>query len=267
MKDRCKMTTVKIRKKKEEGEKVTMLTAYEYTTAKLLDDSGIDIILVGDSAGNVMAGYETTVYVTMEQMVMHIEWVKRATKYALLVGDMPFMSYQTGIDKAVENAGRFMKAGAEAVKLEGGEEVIDVVRKLISYGIPVMGHLGLRPQSVHQLGGYSIQGKEERAAEKMKNDAKLLDEAGVFAMVLEKIPAELGKDISESVGCVTIGIGAGKFTDGQVLVTSDLLGLTQSFKPKFLRKYADCGEIYLEAFKKYIDDVKSQKYPSDKESY
>ena len=267
MEERCKITTAKIKAKKERGEKITMLTAYDFTMAGLIDEAGVDIMLVGDSAGMVMSGYETTVYVSMEQMLMHTEWVKRATKYAMIVGDMPFLSYQAGIDKAVKNAGKFLKAGAQAVKLEGGAEVVEIVKRLTDFGIPVMGHLGLTPQSVHKIGGYPVQGKNEKAAEKMKKDAKLLDEAGVFGMVLEKIPASLGKEITESVTCATIGIGAGKYTDGQVLVSHDLLGLTEKFKPKFLRKYLNGSEIFLETFKKFIDDIRSSKFPSDEESY
>ncbi|MFC1726887.1 3-methyl-2-oxobutanoate hydroxymethyltransferase [candidate division KSB1 bacterium] len=246
---------------------MAMLTAYDFTMAGLIDEAGVDIMLVGDSAGMVMAGFETTVYVSMEQMIMHIEWVKRATRYAMIVGDMPFLSYQAGMDNAVKNAGKFLKAGAEGVKLEGGEEVVDIVKRLTGFGFPVMGHLGLTPQSVHKFGGYPIQGMTEKAAEKMKKDAKLLDEAGVFGMVLEKIPASLGKEITESVSCATIGIGAGRFTDGQVLVSHDLLGLTEKFKPKFLRKYLNGSEIFADTFRKFISDIKSSKFPSDEESY
>jgi len=267
MGEREKITTSKVREKKLNGEKITMLTAYDYTTAKIIDESGIELILIGDSAGNIMSGYQTTVYVNMDQMLMHTEWVKRAVKYGLIISDMPFLSYQVSIEKAIENAGKFLKAGAEAVKLEGGEEIIEIVRKLIGFGIPVMGHLGLTPQSVHHFGGYKVQGKNDESAKKMMKDAKLLDEAGVFAIVLEKIPSELGKKITESVNCATIGIGAGKHTDGQVLVSSDLLGLTKAFKPKFLRKYANCAEIYKNAFQNYINDVKNLNYPSDEESY
>ncbi|HHJ52581.1 MAG TPA: 3-methyl-2-oxobutanoate hydroxymethyltransferase [Caldithrix abyssi] len=263
-----RVTVPSIIKMKEKGEPIAMLTAYDALMADILDRSGIDIVLVGDSAGMVMGGYETTLSVTMEEMLFYTKSVRRGVNRALLVADMPFLSYQTGTDEAVRNAGRFLQeAGAEAVKLEGGRVVTNTIKKMVDYGIPVMGHLGLTPQSIHQLGGYSVQGKEEAMAQRLKEDALLLQEAGVFSLVLEKIPAALAKEITRSLRIPTIGIGAGADCDGQVLVAHDMLGMYEKFKPKFVRRYAELAKTMMEAFDRYIDDVKNRRFPSEDESY
>lgn len=263
-----KVTVKTLFEMKKRGEKIAMLTAYDFLMAKLLDESGIDIILVGDSLGNVFQGHETTLPVTVEDMIYHAKAVCRGIKRAMVVVDMPFLSYQVSPEEAVKNCGRVLKETcAEGVKLEGGGEIIDVVRKLTSVGIPVMGHLGLTPQSIHKFGGYNVRGVEENEAEKILNDAKALESAGAFAIVLEKIPSELAKRVTSSVSIPTIGIGAGPSCDGQVLVVYDMLGLFEEFKPKFVRRYAELAQIIREAFKNYISDVKTGKFPSESESY
>jgi len=253
---------------KKEGKRITTLTAYDYTMASLLDESGVDIVLVGDSCGNVCAGYETTLPVTMDEMLYHLKSVRRGVKRALLVADMPFMSYQENMEQALHNAGRFMKeGGAEAVKVEGGEPVCPVVKRLVEIGIPVMGHLGFTPQSVHEFGGYGLRGVEEKEAEQIKKSAVALQEAGAFAMVLEKIPAKLAAEVSALVQIPTIGIGAGSHCDGQVLVTYDMLGLFDQVKYKFVRRYANLAGEIRRATAEFCDDVRAGRFPDDSESY
>jgi 3-methyl-2-oxobutanoate hydroxymethyltransferase len=263
-----KITVPDILDMKKRGEKIAALTAYDYLMAELLDEAGMDIILVGDSAGMVVAGNKTTLPISMEEMLYHTRMVSKGVKKALLVADMPFLSYQVSISSGIENAGRFLKeAGAEAVKVEGGKVVAELVSKLVDYGIPVMGHLGLTPQSINKFGSYKLQGAEEKTANILKRDANLLEEAGVFSLVLEKVPANLAKDISESISIPTIGIGAGPFCDGQVLVSHDMLGLFDKFKPKFVRRYASLGEDIRKAFGEYIRDVKNSSFPNPDESF
>ncbi len=263
-----RVTVPSIIKMKERQEPIAMLTAYDALMADLVDRSGIDIILVGDSAGMVMGGYENTLAVTMDDMLFYTKSVRRGVNRALLVADMPFMSYQAGLEDAVRNAGRFLQeAGAEAVKLEGGKPIAKIIHRLTEIGIPVMGHLGLTPQSVHQLGGYGVQGKEDAPARRLKEEALLLQEAGVFSLVLEKVPAALATEISQSLRIPTIGIGAGNGCDGQVLVTHDMLGLYDKFKPKFVRRYAELGKDMLNAVAHYIEDVKNKDFPNAHESY
>jgi len=262
-----KITVPFIKKMKERQEKISVLTAYDYLMAEMLDNAGIDIILVGDSAGMVVAGFETTLRVTMDMMLYHVSVVNRGVKKALLVADMPFLSYQTSAADAIRNAGRFLQVGAEAVKLEGGEPVADTIKNLVNIGIPVMGHLGLTPQSINQFGSYRLVGKEETDADKLVKNAKILEQAGVFSLVLEKIPSGVAKKITESINIPTIGIGAGKHCDGQVLVSHDMLGIFDKFEPKFVRRYANLGLEMREAFKKYTADVKSGKFPDEDESY
>ena len=260
------VTTSQLKKMKEQGEKISMITSYDYSMASIVDGAGIDIILVGDSAANVMAGHKTTLPITLDQMIYHASSVVRGVERAFVVCDMPFGTYQGDPITALHSAVRIMKeSGADGVKLEGGEEIIDSVKKILTAGIPVMGHLGLTPQSVHQLGGYSVQAKEEAAAEKLIADAKLLEEAGCFAVVLEKIPAALAKRVSEALTIPTIGIGAGGATDGQVLVVHDMLGITNDFSPRFLRRYADLHGIMSEAIEHYVSDVKAKDFPNEKE--
>ena len=262
------VTTSQLKKMKEQGEKISMITSYDYSMASIVDGAGIDIILVGDSAANVMAGHKTTLPITLDQMIYHASSVVRGVERAFVVCDMPFGTYQGDPITALHSAVRIMKeSGADGVKLEGGEEIIDSVKKILTAGIPVMGHLGLTPQSVHQLGGYSVQAKEEAAAEKLIADAKLLEEAGCFAVVLEKIPAALAKRVSEALTIPTIGIGAGAGTDGQVLVVHDMLGINKGFSPKFLRRYANLHDIMTEAVEHYIADVKSCDFPNENEQY
>jgi 3-methyl-2-oxobutanoate hydroxymethyltransferase len=259
-----KVTTQDFRVKKQGGQRITMLTAYDYATALALDQAGIDSILVGDSLGMVVLGYENTLPVTMEDMLHHCKAVSRGARRAFLVGDMPFMSYQVSVGKAVENAGRFLQeAGMDAVKLEGGRERLDAVRAIISTGIPVMGHLGLTPQSVHQLGGFRPQGKSALAGKRLLEDALLLQEAGCFGIVLESVPARLAELISKRLQIPTIGIGAGAACDGQVLVTHDLLGLFDRFTPKFVKKYTDLRRETLQAFSTYIDEVNRGIFPAE----
>jgi len=258
-----KITTHAFRQKKERGEPIAVLTGYDYPTALALDQAGIDAILVGDSLGMVVLGYENTLPVTMDEMLHHCRAVRRGTKTALLIGDMPFMSYQVSVEEAVLNAGRFLQQGGmEAVKLEGGRERLDVIRAIVGAGIPVMGHLGLTPQSINMFGGFRPQGRTAATAEKMLEDASLLEEAGCFSLVLEFVPARLAEMISKQLAIPTIGIGAGIGCDGQVLVTHDLLGLFDRFTPKFVRKYADLHTVMENAFKAYIADVQGRTFPA-----
>lgn len=262
------VTVPAIIRMKEQGQKITMLTAYDALMAQILDESGIDIILVGDSGGMVVGGHENTLAVTMDEMLFYAKAVRRGVKRALVAVDMPFMSYQVSISEAIKNAGRFLQeAGAEAVKLEGGKAIAETVHSLVKLGIPVIAHLGLTPQSIHQLGGYMVQGTKKEIAQQIKEDAGLLQEAGAFAIVLEKIPSAVAQEISQSLRIPTIGIGAGKHCDGQVLVSHDLLGLYERFKPKFVRRYAEMGKEMKEAFRQYIRDVQSGEFPGEDESY
>ncbi len=263
-----KITTNTLLDMKKNGEKITMLTAYDYSLARLVDNAGVDIILVGDSASNVMAGNETTVPMTLEHMIYHAKCVQKAVNRALIVVDMPFGTYQGDSKNALNSAIRIMKeAGGHAVKLEGGEEIVESIERILTAGIPVMGHLGLTPQSIYKFGTYTVRAKEEMEAEKLINDAKLLEKVGCFAIVLEKIPAKLAKKVSEAVNIPTIGIGAGVDCDGQVLVLHDLLGLTMEFNPRFLRRYLNLGEQIDEAIKQYCNDVRSCDFPNVDESY
>lgn len=263
-----KITTHTLLQLKAQGTKIAMITAYDYSFARLFDAAGIDVLLVGDSASNVMAGNETTVPITLEQMIYHAQCVVRGVNRSLVVVDMPFGSYQSNPDIAVASAIRIMKeTGGHSVKLEGGEEVIDSIRRIVSAGIPVMGHLGLTPQSIYKFGTYTVRAKEEAEAEKLKKDALLLQEAGCFALVLEKIPAALAKTVSGQLSIPTIGIGAGSYCDGQVLVMHDMLGINNEFKPRFLRQYLDLETLVTGAVQSYIRDVKSQDFPSGQESY
>ncbi len=253
---------------KQRGEKISMLTAYDFTSAKIIDQAGMDVILVGDSASNVMAGNITTLPITLDQMIYHAKSVMKATKRALVVVDLPFGSYQGDSKEALTSAIRIMKEShAEAVKLEGGSEVAESIQRVISAGIPVMGHLGLTPQSINKFGTYSVRAREEAEALKLKEDAKLLEELGCFAMVIEKVPAALAAEVAASVSIPVIGIGAGGGVDGQVLVMHDMLGLNTGFSPRFLRRYANMAEIMDQAVKEYIADVKSSDFPSPAESY
>lgn len=262
------MTTAKIRQMKANNEKITMLTSYDFTLASLVDEAGIDILLVGDSASNIVCGNQTTLPITVDEMIFLTKGVVRAAHHALVVCDMPFGSYQVSEEDGVRNAIRIMKeSGCDAVKLEGGEEVLPTVRHIIQAGVPVCGHLGLTPQSVNQFGGYGVRAKENAEAAKLLHDAKLLEEAGCFAIVLEKIPADLAKQVTEAVSCPTIGIGAGNATDGQVLVLHDMLGLNQGFKPKFLRHFAHLADEVKNAVGNYNTAVKESSFPSAEESY
>jgi 3-methyl-2-oxobutanoate hydroxymethyltransferase len=263
MSQRKKVTTLAFRQKKERGEPITMLTAYDYPTAMAIDKAGIDSILVGDSLAMVVLGYENTLPVTMDEMLHHARAVSRGAKSALLIGDMPFMSYQVSVEEAVRNAGRFLQQGGmDAVKLEGGRERADAIRAIVGAGIPVMGHLGLTPQSVHQLGGFRAQGKTASAGKRLLEDAQILEEAGAFGIVLESVPARLAEYISKKISIPTIGIGAGAGCDGQVLVTHDVLGLFDRFTPKFVKKYADLHAEMSKAFAEYIDDVETKRFPA-----
>ena len=263
-----KNTAVTFKNAKQKGEKLSMLTAYDYTTASLVDSAGINAILVGDSLGMVMLGYEDTLSVTMEDMIHHSKAVARGAKNTLVVTDMPFMSYHTSVYDAVVNAGRLMKEGrAGAVKLEGGAEFAEHISAIVKASIPVMGHIGLTPQSVNAFGGFKVQGKTNEAAQKLIDDAKALEKAGVFAIVVECVPAELGKAITEAVSVPVIGIGAGKYCDGQVLVYQDMLAMYDKMKPKFVKAYANIGEQMIEAFKAYDSEVKSGAFPTDEHSF
>lgn len=263
-----KVTTHRLTEMKLRGEKISMLTSYDYSMAKLVDEAGIDVILVGDSASNVMAGNQTTLPITLEQMIYHGKSVVNAVQRALVVVDLPFGTYQGNSRKALNSAIRIMKeTAADSVKLEGGSEVIDSVERILSAGIPVMGHLGLMPQSINKFGTYSVRAREEAEAEKLISDAKLLEEAGCFALVLEKIPAELGSQVAKSLQIPVIGIGAGSGVDGQVLVIHDMLGITQQFSPRFLRRYHNLAAEIKGAVGHYISDVKSGDFPNEKEQY
>ncbi len=263
-----KNTVLTFKQAKEKGEKLSMLTAYDYSTAKLIDEAGVNSILVGDSLGNVVLGYEDTISVTMEDMIHHSAAVARGAKNALVVCDMPFMSYQTSVYDAVVNAGRLMKEGrANAVKLEGGEEVCPQVKAIVDAGIPVCGHLGLTPQSINAFGGFKVQAKTEAAARKLINDAKLLEEAGAFAVVLECVPAKIADIVTKELSIPTIGIGAGNVCDGQVLVYQDMLGMFSDFTPKFVKRFADIGEVMKEAFANYDKEVKAGTFPEKKHEY
>jgi len=263
-----RVTTHTLQSMKDNGEKISMLTSYDYSLATIVDDAGIDVILVGDSASNVMAGHETTLPITLDQMIYHAQSVVRAAKRCLVVVDIPFGSYQGNSRVALDSAIRIMKeSGAHAVKVEGGEEIKDSVIRILSAGIPVMGHLGLTPQSIYKFGTYTVRAKENAEAEKLKEDAKLLEQIGCFAIVLEKIPATLAKEVAASVSIPVIGIGAGGDVDGQVLVLHDMLGINNEFSPRFLRKYLNLYEMINGAVKQYINDVKSNDFPNDKEQY
>jgi 3-methyl-2-oxobutanoate hydroxymethyltransferase len=263
-----RITTNTLQKMKSAGKKISMLTAYDYSFARIFDAAGVDVILVGDSASNVMAGHETTLPITLDQMIYHASSVIRGAKRCLVVVDLPFGSYQSNGDVALASAIRIMKeTGAHAIKLEGGEEVVDSVKRIISAGIPVMAHLGLTPQSIYKFGTYNVRAKEEDEANKLRSDAKLLQEAGCFAVVLEKIPASLAKDVSASLQIPTIGIGAGPYCDGQVLVMHDMLGINTEFKPRFLRQYLNIHEQVTKAVHRYIDDVRTGDFPNESESY
>jgi 3-methyl-2-oxobutanoate hydroxymethyltransferase len=263
-----KVTTNTLQKMKAAGEKISMITAYDFSFAKIFDAAGIDVILVGDSASNVMAGHETTLPVTLEQMIYHAQSVIRAIDRCLIVVDLPFGSYQSNSDIALASAIRIMKeTGAHSIKLEGGEEVLDSIKRIVSAGIPVMGHLGLTPQSIYKFGTYTVRAKEENEANKLRKDARLLEEVGCFGIVLEKIPATLAKEVSESLSIPTIGIGAGRHCDGQVLVMHDMLGINTEFKPRFLRQYLNIHEQATKAVKQYIKDVKAKDFPNETEQY
>ena len=263
-----KNTTTSIMQMKNSGHKISMLTAYDYTTARLLDEAGVNTILVGDSLGNVILGYEDTISVTVEDMIHHSAAVARGAKNALVVTDLPFMSYQTSVYDAVVNAGRLMKEGrAGAVKLEGGKEVCPQIKAIVSAGIPVVAHLGLTPQSINTFGGFKVQGKTEAAAKKLIEDAKAVEEAGAFLLVLECVPAKLAKLVTESINIPTIGIGAGAGCDGQVLVNQDMLGMFSDFTPKFVKRFANVGEIIREAVKTYIAEIDDGTFPAEEHCY
>jgi 3-methyl-2-oxobutanoate hydroxymethyltransferase len=267
-KEAKRVTTNTIQKMKADGEKISMLTVYDYSFAKIFDAAGLDIFLVGDSASNVVAGHETTLPITLDQMIYHASSVVRGVHHGLVVVDMPFGTYQSDSENALASAVRIMKeSGAHALKLEGGEEIIESVKKIIRAGIPVMGHLGLTPQSIYKFGTYNVRAKENAEAEKLKQDALLLQEAGCFGIVLEKIPALLAKEVSKSLHIPTIGIGAGPYCDGQVLVMHDMLGINTEFKPRFLRQYLQLHDQISLAVQNYISDVKNNKFPNDSESY
>ena len=263
-----RITTHQLREMKNRGEKIAMLTAYDFSMAKIIDGAGIDIILVGDSASNVMAGHETTLPITLDQMIYHAASVVRAAKRSLVIVDLPFGTYQGSSGEALRSSIRIMKeSGAHAVKLEGGTEVKESVDRILSAGIPVMGHLGLTPQSIYKFGTYTVRAKEEHEANKLVEDAQVLEKCGCFGIVLEKIPANLAKKVSKSISIPTIGIGAGPDVDGQVLVMQDMFGISKEFKPRFLRRYADLHTIMTDAVIKYIADVKSKDFPNESEKY
>lgn len=266
--DRRKVTTLRLSEMKESNEKIACLTAYDAISARIFDECGIDLILVGDSLGNVVQGLDTTIPVTLDQVIYHTKAVQNGVKRAMVVADMPFMTYQISVEDAFYNAGRLMKeAGAEAVKLEGGEYIADKVKVMTEAGIPVMGHLGLTPQSIHKFGSYRTRGTNQEEANKIFNDAICLEQAGAFCIVLEKIPNQLAKKITSTLKIPTIGIGAGPYCDGQVLVYSDMLGLTTDFNPRFVRRYAYLREIISEATSRYLEDIKNQEFPNLNESY
>lgn len=263
-----RVTTHVLYEMKENGEKISMLTGYDYSMARIIDTAGIDVILVGDSASNVMAGHETTLPITLDQMIYHASSVVRAVERALVVVDMPFGSYQGNSKEALSNAIRIMKeSGGHAVKMEGGQEILESISRILTAGIPVMGHLGLTPQSIYKFGTYVVRAKEQEEAERLIEDAKALEEAGCFAIVLEKIPADLATKVAKEVNIPIIGIGAGGGVDGQVLVVHDMLGINNEFKPRFLRKYHNLFEEMLGSFQRYIEDVRSGDFPNDQEQY
>lgn len=263
-----RITTNTVQEMKIRGERISMLTAYDYSMAAIIDDAGIDIILVGDSASNVMAGHETTLPITLDQMIYHASSVVRAAKRALVIVDLPFGSYQGNSKEALNSAIRIMKeSGAHGVKIEGGVEIAESVSRILTAGIPVMGHLGLTPQSIYKFGTYTVRAKQEAEAKKLKEDAAKLEEQGCFGVVLEKIPAKLAKEVTESLKIPTIGIGAGQHCDGQVLVIHDMVGLNKGFKPRFLRQYANLYDVMGDAVRHYISDVKAKEFPSEKEQY
>ena len=262
------VTTYRLTEMKQRGEKIAMLTSYDYSMAKIVDAAGVDVILVGDSAANVMAGYETTLPITLDMMIYHARSVVRAVNRALVVVDLPFGTYQGNSKVALDSAIRIMKeTEADAVKIEGGEEILESVQRILSAGIPVMGHLGLTPQSIHKFGTYAVRAREEAEAEKLLHDAHLLSEAGCFGIVLEKIPAALAARVTREIPTPTIGIGAGPGCDGQVLVIHDMLGINKGFSPRFLRRYADLHTVMTEAVEQYVSDVKSCDFPNEKEQY
>jgi 3-methyl-2-oxobutanoate hydroxymethyltransferase len=263
-----RITTNTLQKMKAGNEKISMITAYDFSFARIFDAAGVDVILVGDSASNVMAGHETTLPITLDQMIYHAASVIRGAHRCLVVVDLPFGSYQSNSEIALASSVRIMKeTGAHSIKLEGGEEVVDSIRRIVSAGIPVMGHLGLTPQSIYKFGTYTVRAKEEAEAAKLRHDAKMLEEAGCFAVVLEKIPATLAKEVTESLSIPTIGIGAGKYCDGQVLVMHDMLGINTEFKPRFLRQYLNLNDLVTGAVQKYISDVKKSGFPNESEQY
>ena len=267
-KDAKRITTQVVHEMKQSGEKIAMLTAYDYTMATVVDQAGVDIILVGDSASNVMAGHETTLPITLDQMIYHAQAVVRAAKRALVVVDLPFGTYQGNSKEALNSAIRIMKeSGAHAVKLEGGREVRESIERILSAGIPVMGHLGLTPQSIYKFGTYTVRAKEEEEALRLKEDAQMLADIGCFSIVFEKIPATLAGEVTATVSCPTIGIGAGADCDGQVLVLHDMLGITQAFSPRFLRRYSDMGDQMFRAIRQYVSDVRAVDFPNDSEKY
>lgn len=266
------VTTRRLHDMKSEGEKISMLTAYDYTTARILDRAGVDVILVGDSASNVFAGHNTTLPITIDQMIYHaravVRGVQAETSRAMVVIDMPFMSYQLSSEEALRNAGKIMKENeCDAVKIEGGNVIVDTVKRITDVGIPVMGHLGLIPQSIYKFGSYKVRAREEQEAEELLRDAKLLEEAGAFALVLEKIPADLAAEVTASISIPTIGIGAGGACDGQVLVINDMLGLSTEFHPRFVRRYAELDRVIFDAVSRYVDDVRGGSFPREDESY
>lgn len=266
--ERKKLTIPDIKKKKQEGQKITMLTAYDYPSGRLIDEAAIDVILVGDSLAMTVLGYESTVPVTMDEMIHHSKAVKRGVKYALIVGDMPFMSFNINTKETIRNAGRFIKeGGCEAVKLEGGFEVVDITKALVKAGIPVLGHIGLTPQTATQLGGFKVQGKDAKSAERLMESSLALEQAGCFAIVLECVPDQLAKLITERLKIPTIGIGAGPYCDGQVLVTNDMIGLFDRFVPKFVKKYKNLWPELLEAFKNYKKEVEDGGFPTEEFSF
>ena len=263
-----KVTTNSLQEMKRNGEKISMLTAYDYTLAKIVDSGGVDVILVGDSASNVIAGHETTIPITLDQMIYHATSVVKAVDRALIVTDIPFGSYQGNSIEALNSAIRIMKeSGTHSVKLEGGSEIIESIERILTAGIPVMGHLGLTPQSIYKFGTYTARAKEDEEAKKLINDAKLLEKVGCFAIVLEKVPAQLAKKVAHSISIPVIGIGAGNEVDGQVLVLHDMIGMTQEFNPRFLRRYLNLSNDIKKAVGQYVSDVKSVKFPNDKEQY
>ena len=267
-KNYTRVTTHSLAEMKRNGEKISMLTAYDYTLAKIIDKGGIDVILVGDSASNVMAGHETTLPITLEQMIYHASSVVRAVERALVVVDMPFGSYQGNSKKALSSAIQIMKeSGGHSIKLEGGEEIIESIKRILTAGIPVMGHLGLTPQSIYKVGTYTVRAKQEEEAQKLLADAKLLEKAGCFALVLEKVPAKLAQKVAESINIPVIGIGAGNGVDGQVLVLHDMLGMTHEFNPRFLRRYLNLYDEISGAVRNYVADVKSIEFPNNNEQY